>query len=95
MFNVYFIKNVIKELGLWLICFFKLYSFGLGWLKVIFFGFCKMLNWIKNYYNNMLVYVIENGILDKNGFLMDYYRIYYYRIYINEMFKGNKWIFVC
>lgn len=37
----------------------------------------------------MLVYVMENGVLDNNGFFVDYYRIYFYRLYINEMLKGN------
>lgn len=94
-FNVYLTKNAIKELGPWLTCPFKSYRSGSGWLKVTPFGLRKMLNWIKNHYNNMPVYVTENGISDKNGSLTDYHRIHYYRTYINEMLKGNKRIFVC
>ena len=62
---------------------------GSGWLKVTPFGLRKILNWIKNHYNNMPVYVTENGISDKNGSLTDFHRIHYYRTYINEMLKGK------
>lgn len=50
----------------------------------------KILNWLKKEYNNVAVYVTENGISDKNGTLRDYHRIHYYRLYINEMLKGNS-----
>lgn len=62
---------------------------GSGWLKVTPFGLRKMLNWVNVHYNNMPVYVTENGISDKNGSLTDFHRIHYYRTYINEMLKGN------
>ena len=68
--------------------FFLTHSSGSGWLKVTPFGLRKILNWIKNHYNNMPVYVTENGISDKNGSLTDFHRIHYYRTYINEMLKG-------
>ncbi|XP_061162615.1 uncharacterized protein LOC133171833 [Saccostrea echinata] len=63
---------------------------GSGWLKVTPFGLRKILNWIRNTYNNMPVYVTENGVSDRNGSLVDYHRIHYYRSYINEMLKAVK-----
>lgn len=53
------------------------------------FGLRKVLNWIKNTYSNMPVYVTENGVSDRNGSLVDYHRIHFYRSYINEMLKGK------
>ncbi|KAL3857520.1 hypothetical protein ACJMK2_012180 [Sinanodonta woodiana] len=63
---------------------------GSDWLKVTPFGMRKILNWIKNHYNNVPVYVTENGISDRNGTLLDFHRIHYYRTYINEMLKAIK-----
>jgi lactase-phlorizin hydrolase len=62
---------------------------GSGWLKVTPFGMRKILNWLKKEYNNVPVYVTENGISDRNATLRDYHRIHYYRTYINEMLKGK------
>lgn len=64
---------------------------GSDWLKVTPFGLRKILNWIKIHYNNVPVYVTENGISDTNGSLTDLHRIHYYRTYINEMLKGTRW----
>lgn len=64
------------------------YRFGLSWLRVILFVIRKQLKWIKDCYNNILMYIIENGVVDRNGLLLDIYRISYYRVYINEVFKG-------
>ncbi|WAR02821.1 LPH-like protein [Mya arenaria] len=60
---------------------------GSDWLRVTPFGMRKILNWLKKEYNNVPVYVTENGISDRNGTLRDYHRIHYYRTYINEMLK--------
>ena len=49
----------------------------------------KQLNWIKDRYNNVPVYVTENGVSDRNGSLVDIHRIDYYRAYINEVLKGR------
>jgi len=49
----------------------------------------KILNWLKKEYNNVPVYVTENGVSDRNATLRDYHRIHYYRTYINEMLKGD------
>lgn len=62
---------------------------GSDWLKVTPFGLRKILNWIKIHYNNVPVYVTENGVSDTNGSLTDLHRIHYYRTYINEMLKGK------
>ncbi|XP_052799780.1 lactase/phlorizin hydrolase-like isoform X2 [Mya arenaria] len=63
---------------------------GSDWLRVTPFGMRKILNWLKKEYNNVPVYVTENGISDRNGTLRDYHRIHYYRTYINEMLKAIK-----
>lgn len=63
---------------------------GSDWLKVTPFGLRKILNWIKIHYNNVPVYVTENGVSDTNGSLTDLHRIHYYRTYINEMLKGTE-----
>ena len=52
------------------------------------FGLRKILNWLKKTYNDVPVYVTENGVSDRNGTLKDYHRIHFYRGYINEMLKG-------
>ena len=62
---------------------------GSGWLKVTPFGLRKTLNWIKHHYNNIDVYVTENGVSDKNGTLDDVHRVNFYRSYIDEMLKGT------
>ena len=62
---------------------------GSSWLKVTPFAMRKQLNWIKDRYNNVSVYVTENGVSDRNGSLVDIHRINYYRAYINEVLKGR------
>lgn len=44
-------------------------SFGLDWLKVMLVGIWWMLNWVKFIYGDFLIYIIENGVFDWNGFL--------------------------
>ncbi|KAK3085076.1 hypothetical protein FSP39_023890 [Pinctada imbricata] len=61
---------------------------GSGWLKVTPFGLRKTLNWIKHHYNNMDVYVTENGVSDNTGTLHDIPRVDFYRSYIDEMLKA-------
>ncbi|XP_033746871.1 LOW QUALITY PROTEIN: uncharacterized protein LOC117332095 [Pecten maximus] len=63
---------------------------GSNWLWVTPFGIRKMLNWIKNHYGDLPVYVTENGVSDRNGSLPDVHRINYYRSYINEVLKARK-----
>lgn len=48
------------------------------------FGFRKLLNWIKNTYDNVPVIVTENGYADFNG-LQDKTRVSYYSHYLNAL----------
>ncbi|XP_025784620.1 lactase-phlorizin hydrolase [Puma concolor] len=62
---------------------------GSFWLKVTPFGFRKILNWIKEEYNNPLIYVTENGVSQRGETdLNDTLRISYLRSYINEALKA-------
>lgn len=49
------------------------------WLKVVPWGFRKVLRWINKEYGNPLIYVTENGYAD-DGQLKDSDRIYYYKV---------------
>ncbi|CAG7726489.1 unnamed protein product, partial [Allacma fusca] len=63
------------------------------WLKVVPWGFRKLLNWIKDTYDNPEVLVTENGFSDneEDGIgLEDSGRENFYRLYINEMLKAVK-----
>ncbi|XP_076452948.1 lactase/phlorizin hydrolase-like [Babylonia areolata] len=63
---------------------------GSGWLFVTPFGIRKMMNWFKTNYNNIPVYVTENGVSDRNGTLYDEHRIHFYRLYLSELLKAIK-----
>ncbi|KAI8790277.1 lactase-phlorizin hydrolase [Biomphalaria glabrata] len=63
---------------------------GSSWLKVTPFGIRKILNWLKYNYNNVPVYITENGISDRNGTLHDWHRVHYYRLYLSEVLKAMK-----
>jgi len=52
-------------------------------------GLRRLLNHIKDTYNNPLVYVTESGVTDNNGTTHDPHRISYYNSYINEVLKGT------
>lgn len=89
-------KTCISQKGGCLCCsidifkrFFLHYRSGSSWLFVTPFGLRKVLNWVKMTYNNIPVYITENGVSDRNGSLNDYSRVYFYRNYINEMLKGT------
>jgi len=64
------------------------FSSGSVWLKVNPPGFRRLLNYIKDNYNNVPVFVTENGITDNNGTVHDQHRISYYYKYMNELLKG-------
>lgn len=54
------------------------------------FGFRRILNWIKEEYNNPPIYVTENGVSHRgDSYLNDTSRVYYLRSYINEALKGR------
>ena len=63
---------------------------GSFWLKVTPFGIRKLLNWLKNEYKDIPVYITENGVSDRNGTLRDFHRIHFYRTYISELLKGQN-----
>lgn len=52
---------------------------SLPWLKVVPWGMRKLLNWIKDIYNNPPVYITENGFADV-GEVEDLGRVSYYRV---------------
>ncbi len=61
------------------------------WLRVVPWGFRKMLHWISRTYGNPEIYVTENGYADFNtSTVNDPGRVEYYRMYINEMLKAIK-----
>ncbi|XP_042539458.1 lactase-phlorizin hydrolase [Dipodomys spectabilis] len=62
---------------------------GSFWLKMTPFGFRRILNWLKEEYNNPPIYVTENGVSQRGELdLNDTARIYYLRSYINEALKA-------
>jgi lactase-phlorizin hydrolase len=65
---------------------------GSSWLRVVPFAFRQLMNWIKDEYNNVPVYITENGFSDKAGNTDDLGRIYYYKHYINFLLKGEHLI---
>lgn len=58
------------------------------WLKVVPWGLNRILNWIKNHYNNPPVVITENGFSDK-GELEDRDRADYYKSYLSELLKAR------
>lgn len=62
-----------------------------SWLRVVPWGFRRLLNWLAMEYGNPPIYVTENGFADKNtDGLNDAGRVNYYNLYINEMLKAVK-----
>ncbi|CAB3365157.1 Hypothetical predicted protein [Cloeon dipterum] len=57
------------------------------WLKVVPWGFRKLVNWINNEYNGVRLLVTENGYADL-GEINDVDRANYYTSYINELMKA-------
>ncbi|XP_075465616.1 lactase/phlorizin hydrolase-like isoform X1 [Ascaphus truei] len=64
---------------------------GSFWLKVTPFGFRRLLNWIKEEFNNPPIYVTENGISERGTDLNDTWRVQYYKGYVNEALKAVKY----
>jgi len=52
-------------------------------------GIRRGLNWVRDHYGNVPVYVTENGVSDNSGTLLDTARIDFYRAYIDEVLKGE------
>ncbi|KAJ4446065.1 hypothetical protein ANN_12756, partial [Periplaneta americana] len=57
------------------------------WLRIVPWGFRKVLNWISKEYNNPPIMVAENGLSD-HGELNDVTRINYYSDYLGELLKA-------
>ncbi|CAN2389019.1 Lactase-phlorizin [Pristimantis euphronides] len=64
---------------------------GSIWLKVTPFGFRRILNWIKEEFNNPPIYVTENGISERGTNLNDKWREHYYKHYVNEALKAARY----
>ncbi|CAJ0940650.1 unnamed protein product [Ranitomeya imitator] len=64
---------------------------GSIWLKVTPFGFRRLLNFIKEEFNNPPIYVTENGISERGTNLNDEWREHYYKHYVNEALKAAKY----
>ncbi len=65
---------------------------GVGWLRPVPYGMRGLLNWLKDEYH-VPVYITENGFSDPpDTGLMDDGRITFYKAYINEVLKGQRFI---
>lgn len=49
-------------------------------IRIVPWGFRKLINWVKNQYNNPLVYITENGIGDESGTLDDDERVLFLKV---------------
>lgn len=56
--------------------------------RAVAFGMRRLLNWIKEEYGDIPIYITENGAGLSNSRLQDIERIFYYKTYINEALKG-------
>lgn len=64
---------------------------AIGWLYEVPFGLRRLLKWIAMNYNNMPIFVTENGYSDfASDGVDDALRTNYYRKYVNEMLKAVK-----
>ncbi|XP_039610997.1 lactase-phlorizin hydrolase [Polypterus senegalus] len=60
-------------------------------LKAVAWGLRRLLNWIKEEYNNPDIYITENGVGTEKGVTVDdTERIYFYKTYINEALKAHN-----
>lgn len=66
-----------------------LFSTGSSWLRPYPKGLRATLNWLREEYDNVTVYITENGVSDHTGSLRDEYRITYIKQHVNELLKGS------
>ncbi|XP_071476158.1 lactase-like protein [Diadema antillarum] len=61
-------------------------------IVVVPWGFRGLLNWVKEKYGDVPIYVTENGVSEPDGpmNLDDELRCKYYRAYLNEALKASK-----
>ncbi|CAO1413688.1 unnamed protein product [Diamesa serratosioi] len=62
---------------------------GSVWLKVNPSGMGKLLNWIRDEYDNPIVFVTENGVSDKGG-INDVKRVEYFNSYLSSILEAIK-----
>ncbi|XP_072173496.1 lactase/phlorizin hydrolase-like [Diadema setosum] len=64
---------------------------GSDWLRPAPWGLRNLLNWIKDEYDNIPIYITENGFSTPDEYnLNDEGRITYYNAYINEVLKAYQ-----
>ena len=63
---------------------------GSEWLLIVPWGLRRLLNFIKERYNNPIIYITENGVSDRTNAKEDDQRCNFLRRYINEALKGDK-----
>merc|ERR1712212_554518 len=64
------------------------YESGSSWLKVTPWGLRRCVNWVKDHYGDIPIYITENGVSDNLGNTDDLHRIYVYKHYINQLLKS-------
>lgn len=67
--------------------FFPFYLFSNNFTQVAPWGFRKLLNWIKDRFNNVKVMVTENGYSDF-GDIQDHRRTTYHQMYIHALLEA-------
>lgn len=68
------------------ICIWKNHALYTCCVQVVPWGFRKLLNWVKNEYGDIPIFITENGYAD-NGEVDDVDRVEYYRVFF---FKNTK-----
>jgi beta-glucosidase/6-phospho-beta-glucosidase/beta-galactosidase len=56
-------------------------------VQVVPWGFRKLLNWVKNEYGDIPIFITENGYAD-NGEVDDVDRVEYYRVFFYKTLKS-------
>lgn len=69
--------------------FLKFFLHSIEWISYEPTGLRQLLYWMYEHFEVPL-YVTENGVMDKGGYLDDMWRVYYYKYYINNVLKGES-----
>ena len=80
------------DINRYVMCFHHCFRSGSSWLRPYPRGLRHALNWVRDQYNNVTVYITENGVSDRDGSLEDTARITYLRDHVNEVLKGQKYM---